>query len=76
MNDYFSVEEVNLMCIFNTESKTALLAELRESLPGVYDPDMCEIYESAISKLESISDDDFSGVGLYIADDYIEETEV
>jgi hypothetical protein len=76
MNDYFSVEEINLMCIFNTGGRTALIAELRESLPGVHDPDMREIYESTITKLETISDDDFSDIGFYIADDYTEETEV
>jgi len=76
MNDYFSVEEINLMCIFDTSDKTALIAELRESLPGVYDPDMREIYESTISKLETISDEDYSGIGFYIADDYDDGGEV
>jgi hypothetical protein len=75
MKELFSVEEINLMCIFDTSDRAELTRELRESLPGIYDPDMREIYESAIAKLESISDEDFSDVGLYIADDfeYIEE---
>jgi len=34
----FNVEEMNLMCIFNTDSRDALVADLRESLPDVYDP--------------------------------------
>ena len=72
----FSVEEINLMCIYDTSDKAALLAELRDSLPGIYDPDMRDIYQSAIEKLERISDDDFSEIGLYIADEYIDETEV
>ena len=65
------------MCIFDTSDKTALLAELRESVGSVYDPDMLEIYESVIVKLENISDNDFADIGFYIADDYeyiIEET--
>jgi hypothetical protein len=70
MRDIFSVEEINLMCIFNTGDKAGLLAELLESLPGIYDPDMREIYESAIAKLETVSDEDFAGVGFYIADDF------
>jgi hypothetical protein len=76
MKEIFSVEETNLMCIFDTKDKAALLAELRESLPSVYDPDMRDIYESAILKLEKISDDEFSGIGLYIADDDYENGEV
>jgi len=76
MKDIFSVEEINLMCVYDTSNKPALTAELRGSLPDIYDPDMREIYESAIEKLEKISDDDFSEIGFYIADEYIEETEV
>jgi len=76
MKDIFSVEEINLMCVYDTGNKAALAAELRGSLPDIYDPDMREIYESAIEKLERISDDDFSDIGFYIADEYIEETEV
>ena len=76
MKELFSVEEINLMCIYDTNDRTALIAELRDSLPGIYEPDMRDIYESAIEKLEKISDSDFSEIGLYIADEYIEETEV
>jgi len=76
MKDIFSVEEINLMCIYDTSDKDRLLAELRDALPSVHDPEMRDIYESAIEKLETISDDDFSGIGLYIADEYDEETEV
>lgn len=70
MRDIFSAEEINLMCIFDTKDKTTLIAELRESLPGIYDPDMRDIYESAIAKLETISDADFADIGFYIADDF------
>jgi len=77
MYDKFSVEEINLMCIFDISDKNILLAELRDSLVYVYDPEMREIYESTIEKLEKISDNDFADVGFYIADEYIiEETEV
>ena len=76
MKDIFSVEEINLMCIYDTSDKAVLIAELRSGLPDIYDPDMRDIYESAIDKLERISEDDFSDIGFYIADEYIEETEV
>lgn len=76
MKDIFSVEEINLMCIYDTTDKAALIAELRDSLTGVYDPDMREIYESTIEKLEKISDDDYADIGFHIADEYIDETEV
>ena len=76
MNPFlFSVEETNLMCIFSTDSREAMLSDLRESLPHVYEPEMCEVYESAIAKLERISDSDFAEIGLYIADEYVDGEE-
>ena len=75
MNDKFSVEEINLMSIFDISDKTALLDDLRESLPDIYDPEMREIYESTISKLENISDGEFNDIGFYIADDTYEDEE-
>jgi len=71
----FTVEETNLMCIFDTENKNTLLNDLRESLNDVYEPEMREIYDSTIEKLETISDGDFSELGLFIADDFIDGEE-
>lgn len=69
INFLFSAEEINLMCIFDTSNRENLLSELRDSLSDVYDPEMRDIYESAIGKLEAISDADFSEIGLFIADE-------
>jgi hypothetical protein len=76
MKDIFTVEEINLMCIYDTGNKAILIASLRESLPGISDPEMREVFESATAKLEKVSDSDFEEIGLFIADDYFEETEV
>jgi len=73
MKDVFSVEETNLMCIFDTSSKTALLTGLKGSIPDIHDPDMRDIYMSAIEKLEKISDSEFAKIGFYIAEEYTEE---
>jgi hypothetical protein len=71
----FSAEEINLMCIFDTSTKEKLLDELRTSLKDVYDPDMRDIYETAIEKLETITEADFSEIGLYIADEFTDGEE-
>ena len=75
MRDIFSVEETNLMCIYGTNDRTTLITELKNGLPGVSDPEMREVYNSAIGKLQNISDDDFAGIGFYTADEYTEGTE-
>jgi len=68
--DKFSVEEINLMCIYDTSSRDSLLSDLRASLSDVYDPEMREVFESTIEKLEILSDGAFSEIGFYIADDF------
>ena len=69
MYDKFSAEEVNLMCLFGTADRSALLAELRAGLGDIYDPDMRDVFLSTIAKLETLCDDQFADIGLYIADD-------
>ena len=73
-NFLFSAEEINLMCIFETGSKKNLLNILREALKNdIYDPEMREIYENTIEKLEKISDGDFTEIGIYTADEFIDD---
>ena len=73
--DKFSVEETNLMCIYDTSSRQNLLTDLRAGLADVYDPEMREVFESAITKLETLSDEEFSEIGFYIADEYLDGEE-
>lgn len=75
--EYFTVEETNLLCIYSTETRQALLGDLNAALPDVYDPDMRDIFASAIAKLEALSDAEYTEMapGLIPADEYIEEKE-
>ena len=73
MRDKFTVEETNLMCIYDTSSRTALINDLVTGLHDVYDPDMTAIFGSAIEKLEILTDGEFTDIGLYYADDSFEE---
>ncbi|MDL2233179.1 transposon-transfer assisting family protein [Ruminococcaceae bacterium OttesenSCG-928-L11] len=73
MNEIFTAEEINLMCIYDTSSRGALLSDLKLGLADVYDPDMREIFHTAITKLEALTDTDFSDIGFYIADEYMDD---
>lgn len=73
MQEIFTVEEINLMCIFDTSSRTALLSDLEVSLPDVYDPDMRDVFHTAIYSLNKLTDTEFLDIGLYIADEYADE---
>ena len=70
----FNVEEMNLMCIFNTGSRDALLSDIRECLPDVYEPELREIMENVAARLERLNDGEFSQI--VFAPDYDEEQEI
>ena len=52
----FTFEEMNLMCIYNTGSRTGLIDSLRE---------MRELTDSALGKLQAMSDAEFAELELY-----------
>ena len=63
----FTVEEINLMCCFDTSSRKRLIAEMKELPIGDLEDEMAELLFHTIRKLESISDEEVSE--LYIAPD-------
>lgn len=69
----FTYEEINLMCIYDTSSRKKLIAELTK-MRKYLEPDEAEILEltdSAIRKLEKISDDEFAE--LELVPDFVED---
>ena len=77
MDELFTVEEVNLMCIFDTSSRSALIAELTAAIHGFDEPELTEIAGSVLTKLTKMSDADFTALELYPEyEDYDEEQEV
>lgn len=60
-NILFTVEEENLICAFNTSNRNILIAEIRNALPHFgNEPDMAEIADNVIDKLEVMTDTEFS----------------
>lgn len=58
----FTVEESNLICIYNTGARAGALAELRAAVPFIDDPDMRVIADSAAAKLDGMADAEFAAV--------------
>ena len=63
----FTFEEMNLLCIYNNGSRTGLidaLTEMRGELsPG--EAELRELTDSALSKLQAMSDAEFAELELY-----------
>ena len=51
----FTIEEENLVCIFDMTSRDALIAGMRGALQGLGKPELREIAESAMNKLEAMT---------------------
>ena len=63
----FTFEETNLMCIYNTGSRTGLMESLTE-MRGHLSPEETEltaITDSALEKLSAMTDADFAALELY-----------
>jgi len=56
----FTEEEVNLLCIYNTSTRSGLIAEMSGSLPDIYDEELRDIMLSAIGKLEGMTDEQYA----------------
>ena len=70
--DKFSAEELNLMSIFDTDNREVLRADLITALHDVYEPDMIAVFGSTLEKLDTLTDEEFSELGFYIADDDVD----
>ena len=63
----FTNDEMNLMCIYNTGSRESLIRELREmrGYIGADQPELLSMTDSALQKLDKISNVEFAELALY-----------
>lgn len=57
--DRITFEEINLLCIFDTGTRTGLIAEMEESLPHVDEPELLEMMTALIGRLKIMSDENY-----------------
>lgn len=60
----FTFDEINLMCIYDTTDRNKLIALLSEAVPYIEDEELKEMTESVISKLNALTDDEYSDLEL------------
>ena len=64
----FTVEEINLICVFVTKGRTELIADIDRVLPHLDDKDMEELANRVIGKLQNMTDEEFAQVVLEAAE--------
>ena len=66
--DKFTVEEINLMCVFEGQDRTGMIAEIKNVIPYIQDSDMVELAGQVTGKLEAMRDEEFAQVALDAAE--------
>ena len=64
----FTVEEINLMCVFDRKGRTELIDDIGQVLSHLDDKDMEELAKRVIGKLQNMTDEEFSQVALEAAE--------
>ncbi len=64
MNHNFTVEEINLICIFAGESRNEVIEDMERALPYLEDTDMEELSHRVIVKLQNMTDEEFEQLEL------------
>ena len=68
MNHNFTVEEVNLICIYAGESRSQVIEDIERALQYLEDPDMEELSNRVIGKLRNMTNEEFEQLELIEAE--------
>ena len=61
---FFTVEETNLMCCFDTSSRSKLISEMKNLPLNDLDNEIAELLYKTVQKIEGMTDEEFDA--LYI----------
>jgi len=66
--DKFTVEEINLMSVFEGQDRTGMIDDIKKVIPHLQDNDMEELARQVLGKLEAMGDEEFAKVALEAAE--------
>ena len=65
----FTVEEINFMCVLETQDRTDMIGQIRQVMPPhIKDSDMEELGEQVLGKLQNMTDEEFAEISLEAAE--------
>lgn len=64
----FAVEEINFMCVFETQDRADMIGQIRQVMPHIKDSDMEDIAGQVLEKLEGMNDKEFAELVLEAAE--------
>ena len=66
--DKFTLEEINLMSVFEGQDRGGMITDIKNVIPHIQDSDMVELSKQVLEKLEAMSDGEFAKVALEAAE--------
>lgn len=64
----FTVEEINFMCVFETQNRMKMMEEIRRIMPHIKDSDMEDLAGQVLRKLDGMTDKEFAELVLEAAE--------
>lgn len=64
----FTVEEINFMCMFETQDRKDMIGQIRQVMPHIKDSDMEDLGEQVLGKRQSMTDEEFAEISLEAAE--------
>lgn len=68
MNNPFTVEETNLICIFQSDSRAKVIEDIHKTMKHIDDDELMELSVKVAEKLEKLSDEEYGGLVLEAAE--------
>lgn len=68
MNNKFTVEEINLISVFDVKSRTKIIQDISGAMKHLGDGEMVELSSRVIGKLKNMSDKEFAELEFMAAD--------
>ena len=62
---FFSMEEIDLMCCFDTCDRYTLIDQMEEIAPYIDDPELLALMEQTLDKIYVISDREYTELPLF-----------
>ena len=63
----FTVEEINFMCVLETQDRTDMIRQIRQVMPHIKDSDMEELGGQVLGKLQNMTDEEFAEISLEVS---------
>ena len=68
MNNLFTVEETNLICIFQSDSRAKVIEGIHKAMKHIDDDELLELSVRVARKLEIIGDEEYASLVLEAAE--------